>query len=490
MTVPIEEGPRYTIGSLSFPELAEFSSEQLRLWAGLQRGDFFSPSRLLEAESGVRVGLDQRGYPDARVKSRVTLHDATADLDFEVEPRGFKRVGEIAFVGNTHTRDEVIRRALVFDEGDPISRAKLLQAQHRLYRLGVFSNVRITHASSDPVDPARQRVEIRVQEAPPLLLTFGLGFDTEAGGRASFSVSHENLGGRDRVLSFDAQASSILARAQVVGREPNLFGAPVPGTVSVSWEDREETSFNVERKTGALRADHKFGPKWKGFARYSLQTVDITEVTDPAALQDEKLEDVELGDVGVTFVRDTRNDLLAPTRGNFFSWNGRVFAKPLLSESSFVKSTLTWATIRGLRGGMTYATAIRLGLARPFGSTLDVPISERFFAGGDSTLRGFGRDEVGPRENDVPVGGEAMFLVNQEFRYPIWGRLKGVVFYDAGNVYEEVSDADLTDLRHVLGLGLRLETPIGPLRLEYGRKLDREPDESRGELFLAIGTIF
>jgi len=83
-----------------------------------------------------------------------------------------------------------------------------------------------------------------------------------------------------------------------------------------------------------------------------------------------------------------------------------------------------------------------------------------------------------------------MFILNKEFRFPLWRALKGVVFYDAGNVYEQVEDFDPTDLRHVLGAGLRLETPIGPVRLEYGGKLDREQDESIGELFLAIGWAF
>jgi outer membrane protein insertion porin family len=91
---------------------------------------------------------------------------------------------------------------------------------------------------------------------------------------------------------------------------------------------------------------------------------------------------------------------------------------------------------------------------------------------------------------NIPVGGEAMFILNQEYRIPIWGRLKGVLFYDAGNVYLEIEDLREFDIRHVLGAGLRVESPIGPLRFEYGRKLDREEGESRGEFFVAIGTAF
>lgn len=490
ITIRIDEGPRFTIADVRFAEIADFPAEELLSWTGLERGQSFSASGLLEAESAIRAAADRLGYPDARVRSGVTLGEETVDIEFTLSPGGVKYVDEIVLAGNERTRDRIIRRELAFKAGEPISRAKILETQHRLYRLNIFSNVRITYGPVEGRDPALQRVEIHVEEAPPLSLTVGVGYDSEAKGRASFALSHDNLGGADREARFEAQASGILKRVQLLGREPTVFGSRLPGTATLFWEDREETGFSVERTLAALRVDREITPKWKGFARYSFQTVDVTDVTDPAALQGERLENVELGDFGITLVRDTRDDPLSATRGSFFSINGRVFAKPLLSESSFVKTTLTWGKVLSLPRRTVYASAVRLGVASPFGSTDEVPISERFFAGGDSTLRGFGRNEVGPMDNDVPIGGETTFLVNQEFRYPIWGQLRGVVFYDAGNVYQRVSDTDLTDLRHVLGLGVRLETPIGPVRLEYGRKLDREPDESRGELFLAIGTIF
>jgi outer membrane protein insertion porin family len=149
-----------------------------------------------------------------------------------------------------------------------------------------------------------------------------------------------------------------------------------------------------------------------------------------------------------------------------------------------LKTTFTGGLLHTLAGGQSVASGLRIGVALPFGGDA-IPISESYFAGGDSTLRGFERDEVGS-----PSGGEAMILFNEELRFPIWRALKGVVFYDAGNVFIEVEDFRPLDLRHVLGTGLRLETPIGPLRVEYGHKLDREEGESAGEIFLAIGSAF
>ena len=212
----------------------------------------------------------------------------------------------------------------------------------------------------------------------------------------------------------------------------------------------------------------------------------LTEVEiSPEELEEEKLVDGRLGDLGIGLVRDTRDNPFLPTRGTYMSFGTRLFAKPLSSEFTFIKGRFTVSAVKRLTGGSSLASGVRIGLAFPYGSDGAVPISEAFFAGGDSTIRGFARDTVGPAS-----GGEALLIVNEEFRFPIWRQLKGVIFYDAGNVYAQASDFDPSDLRHVLGVGLRLETAIGPVRLEYGRKLDREPEESTGEFFVSIGSAF
>jgi outer membrane protein insertion porin family len=136
-------------------------------------------------------------------------------------------------------------------------------------------------------------------------------------------------------------------------------------------------------------------------------------------------------------------------------------------------------------------------MAKTWGSTLFVPLSERYFAGGDSTIRGFPRDGVVPvapielpSVEDVSLGGEALILLNQELRVRVWKSLKLVGFLDVGNVYFRLADLDLGELRESAGLGLRFETPIGPIRVEYGWKLDRQEGESAGEAHLAIGAVF
>ena len=141
--------------------------------------------------------------------------------------------------------------------------------------------------------------------------------------------------------------------------------------------------------------------------------------------------------------------------------------------------------------GNRFALFLRIGAEQPFGDTELVPLSERFFAGGSNTLRGFASDTVGGLIlSGFNAGGEALFVLNEEWHFPIWRGLRGELFLDAGNVYPTIHDFDPTDLRSSAGTGLRLDTPIGPIRVEYGWKLDRRPDESRGILLFAIGMLF
>jgi outer membrane protein insertion porin family len=246
----------------------------------------------------------------------------------------------------------------------------------------------------------------------------------------------------------------------------------------------------MDRRSAAIRVDRRLTETWAGYLRYNYQRQDLSNISDPEAPADEKLENLRLGDIGLTLLRDRRDDPLLTTHGSYFTISTRLFAKYLFSDSEFVKSRLSASGTWTFRNGTSLATSIRVGVLNTYGSTESVPISERFFAGGQSTIRGFELDGVGPQEDGRPVGGEASLILNQEFRFPVWGRLGGVLFYDAGNVYRELGDFDPSDLRHVLGTGIRFNAPFGPLRLEYGVKLDREAGESPGEWHFAIGAVF
>ena len=309
--------------------------------------------------------------------------------------------------------------------------------------------------------------------------------DTEGGIGGVFSISHANPGGGNRTVAFQGRANSIEQSLQLALDDPRFLGKRYTSLTNLLWRKREQRAFTEARRILSFRVERTPRPKWLEFARYSFQKVDLSDVTDDQAAREEKLEDLTLGSVTYGRAWTTRRDLFVATDGTLASGEVSLFAKAFGSDSQFWKVYLQGTKDFPIKRRQTFATAARLGLEFPYADTMRVPLSERFFAGGSQTIRGFELDEVGPvDENGDPTGGEALLILNQEYRFPIWGPVRGVLFYDLGTVWLTVDSIDLSDLRHVLGTGVRLETPIGPIRFEYGWKADRREGESPGAVLL------
>ena len=197
-----------------------------------------------------------------------------------------------------------------------------------------------------------------------------------------------------------------------------------------------------------------------------------------------------LGTINVAFTRDTRDDILDATRGNFLSQSLRYAPGFLGSNVKFIRYFGQYNTYQKLSDFLVYAASVRVGLGK--GLSGDLPTSERFFAGGGTTIRGFKKDELGPRDPsfDLPLGGDAVFILNQELRFPIFKKFGGVVFLDLGNVYPKISDIDFLDIRKSAGVGFRLHTPYVLVRFDWGFKLDRRPGETLSQIFFSIGQAF
>jgi outer membrane protein insertion porin family len=492
IVLTIDEGPNYKVAEISVPPDLPFSAELIRQWIELDPGDVFSPRKLIEAEGALRAQLDRQGYPNARVGSRVAIDNGEVRVGFEVSLGEIQRLGDVRIEGARATKPRVIQREVNdhIQTGDLISRNALLEIQHRLYRLGIFRSVRL---SLEPMegDATLQTLVIQVQESPPIGLMVGGGYDTEGGIGGVFSISHANPGGRNRTVAFQGRANSIEQSLQLALDDPRFLGKRYTSLTNLLWKKREGRAFTEDRRIFSFRVERTPKPKLLEFVRYSFQKVDLSDVTDEQAAREEKLEDLTLGSVTYGRAWTTRRDLFVATDGTLASGEVSLFAKAIGSDAQFWKIYLQGTKDFPIRRRQTFATAARLGLEFPYGVTTRVPLAERFFAGGSQTIRGFELDEAGPvDENGDPLGGEALLILNQEYRFPIWGPVRGVLFYDLGTVWATVDSIDLSELRHVLGTGVRLETPIGPIRFEYGWKVDRREGESPGAFYFSIGSLF
>ncbi len=502
--VAIDEGPRFTVGTVGYSGGDALSEEQLRASTSIEPGTTFSPRRLAEVEQTLRERFDALGYPDTSVESRVELVGDRANILFEIASGSRKEVGEIAIEGNRVTKDKTIAKALTFGVGQVVSKQALLESQQRLYRTGLFSSVKLSCVPEGGADASAQVVTVKVTEAPPFALGLGVGYDSTDGPGASFLLGYSNLGGRNVAIALQGRFNRNETRGLLTIRRRRVFGNTIDSLGSLLYERQVQDGFSTLQTTASIRLEQRPKPRWIRYLRYSIQEARVTDITDAeAALEQifkDKLSSVRLANASLGIVRDTRDDAFLPTRGGYTSIEGTVFARALGSEASLLQSFLRGSWTYSAKRGGRFATFLRIGAEQPFADTDIVPLSERYFAGGINTLRGFATDSVGglviPRDPNQPdgpsvnIGGEAIFLFNQEWHFPIWKSLRGELFLDVGNVYPTISDFDLTELRYDAGVGLRLETPIGPIRLEYGWKLDRQPGESPGELIFAIGTLF
>ena len=199
-------------------------------------------------------------------------------------------------------------------------------------------------------------------------------------------------------------------------------------------------------------------------------------------------ETVNIARLAAGVIIDTRNDLFDASDGWFHSSNVEYAPDVLGSQLRFVKYTAQQFHYWPLGAEVVVASAARLGLV--VGFEQDLILSERFFAGGGNTVRGYHRDSLGPLFFGQPDGGNALFVLNQEVRFPIFGVVRGVGFLDAGNVFRLIEDFTLTDLKVGAGVGLRLDTPFGLFRFDFSAPLSEVEEDRKSRFFFSIGQVF
>lgn len=499
----VDEGPRLTLAEVSVEGARAFSPEELARASGLQIGAPFVEARVREAVARLTEVYADRGYAEATITPLIREDDAhRVTVTLRVHEGQPLRIGAILIRGNRITRDPAIRRYLSFREGGWLRPAELARSEERLYGTGAFRHVSIT---AEPVEanpqshPVRD-VRVEVDEAPRYQLTYGFGFRTDDGPRGLFELSDTNFLGQLRTAAFRLRASRREQTGQLSFTDPKFFGTDLSSLASVLFQRQEEVAFDASRLSVLAQVEKPIGPRSSFLFRYTFSNVIISNVTEPEELRREDTT-VQLGRLSMSFVRDSRDNPFDPTHGAFTTLDISFISRFLGGSENFVRFFGEHQRMYRLTplADVIFASNVRLGLARPYGRSTTIPISERFFAGGSTTLRGFGFEQAGPRAPDPnrpgqtrPLGGNALAIVNAELRLPLLRRLRlgGAVFYDGGNVFARISDMNLRDFTHTVGFGLRIRTPLGPLRLDFGALLRRAPGVPRTQLHITFGNPF
>ena len=485
----VAEGRQLEIGRLVFRGNTVLDAVDLTRIAGLASNSDYSPAAVESARGAITSDYHGRGYPDVRVRSSVEprANGDRVDVIFSLEEGTPYSIGTIVVAGNTRTQAKVVHRNSQLAAGDAYDPETILQAQQRLYATGLFNRVDIVTLEQDK--PGTRNLLIQLEDASPLLLTYGIGVQGREGPRGTVELTHSNLWGLDRSLSFRIRGSEREQRVQTTFREPRLFNWDLDGFASLFFERTREQLFDANRIDFSIQSLKHFANQDSLLVSASFQTVNLRDIrVNPRADSfPNETGTFQIASIGGSYIRDTRNDPINPRRGNYFTGTLRLANEHIGSQIDYV-SLFTQASLYRPAKAAVVAGSLRFGWNQPYGNTASLPITERHFAGGSTTLRAFDLDEAG-----TTGGGNAVAILNAEYRFPIpllVSGLGGAVFYDTGTTFQYISDFNLGDFTHTAGFGMRYETPLGPIRLDFGFNLNRQPHESRNQVFLTLGHTF
>ena len=559
VTLTITQGPRTLVRRVEFEGLSAVPEGELRALLVNQPGRPFSDADVAIDRDRLDLEYRNRGYDAVTVTPAATQVDdgRGADVRFTIAegPRVF--VDRVIISGHRRTNPATIERELLVRPGEPLGFSNLIESRRRLAALGLFRRVEIQeirHASEPRVD-----LVVRVEEARPTTLGGGGGLEVasrarvdEAGQaedryelapRGFFEVGRRNLWGSNRAVTLFTRVS-LRSRDIVVGqdgvrletpirgdygfneyrvvgtfREPRIGGSAADAMVTGILEQAIRSSFNFVRRETRAEAGFRLSPRYSGSVRYSFERTELFDerlLPEEQPLIDRLFPQVRLSTFTLSLLRDTRDDVLDATKGTLSLVESDLSARVFGSEVGFAKTFLQGSTYHRLPGARRMVLALngRLGLAHGFarevsgfdetgvpivGVIEDLPASERFFAGGDSSVRGFALDRLGDdatiSPSGFPTGGNGLIVLNGELRVSVVGNFQAVGFVDAGNVVRRVSDLNLSDLRVTSGFGLRYGSPFGPIRLDWGFKLDRRELstgrlEGSNRIHISIGQVF
>jgi outer membrane protein insertion porin family len=498
LTFRIEPGTRRLVSEVVFLGVDAALAPEIRERFAPEIGQPPEPDKLEDSVVDLQHFYDENGYADAIVYWRLERSDdGGARVRFDVQEGPMLTVRQVIIDGLVVTREYVVRREIEVAPGDVYRRSQLLATQRRVRDLGMFRSVVVRGEDVPGVDGLRDLV-IEVKERDNLDLAVGLGFDNDEGVRASFSLGNRNYLGRGGTLSFQGRISGELISGELRNGWRRLGGShnDLLGALSIRQQIRQ--GFSEERQAAVLQMSRPINRRTTLQARYRLENFSLYDVEtflpNETNLNETFVQEGRLGSIGGSLVRKTFDDPLLPGKGALRTIDLSLYSRDLGSQFEFgrffFQQGRVWTFHEGRWG---YLLNGRFGFMWPYGDTGAVPLAERFFAGGISSVRGYRQDRLGPANTSTgePIGGESVFVLNNEVRLRLSGNLSARIFVDAGNAFLRARDIDLGDLKYTAGPGLSYATPVGPLRMYYGFKLNPETDEEEsGRFHVTFGAVF
>ena len=487
----IEEGPRFKVVAIEASGLEDSHGLDLETLTKPFIEQRFVPRVLYEVRGKLRGALGEAGFATASVEGSYERKNETGDvhMDFVVKCGQRTRIRSIKIEGHERTRESTIRKLIALRVGDWYKLSLERETFDALYASGLFERVSLELAD---IASGEATLNVTLEESSTGEVFVEPGYGSYERGRIRAGIRDGNMFGLGHLGRAEVTAGFIAQQVELGYTNPAFYRADLELDFSTYWTRREEPSF-LRTEAGAgttlTRTIDEHNRLSLGYRFRHSQATQI-EVVDPATLA--AAETINVSSVTLTPTFDSRVGLFVPSSGSLGRFILEYASAALGSEIDFFRLRGQASTFLPLREGTVLAASARTGLIIPVGDTDEIPIQERFFNGGEVSVRSFKQDKLGRVDAlGSPIGGEAFTTISVELRQRAIDALGVAAFADTGNVVGDATDYfEFDGFRHALGIGARYLLPIGPLRLDWGWNPNPRGREENWTLHLSVGMAF
>ncbi|MBC7186561.1 MAG: BamA/TamA family outer membrane protein [Calditrichaeota bacterium] len=491
LEIHVQEGELTRVEGVSVFENRVFSDEVLLGRIDIRAGEPFQANKVEAATLSLLTFYANNGYLDAEVTPEVRLDDEShrALIDFRVRAKARCTIDQVRLVGLEKTQPKVVLRELDFKTGNVVEYARLLSSQRKLYLTGLFRGVFVRPQPATSGDSTRRDILVDLKENESGEFTVAFGYESVERWRGRVEIANTNWRGTARKFALATHASFVNRGLELSFTEPWTFGTRLRTDINILAEQLQEPGFDIRRVANTVRLGRPYAARSSVVLTFKNEVAELSHIR--VTVTPERKRTVIRG-LKLTAVHDTRDNMFNPTSGVLLEWSNEFAGLVLRGTDSFVRSSFRAKLFRPVGASTVIATAAELGWIDTPGGLPKIPLHERFYTGGPNSLRGLAYRKAGPLDaRGLPLGGRLKVVINAlELRQAVYKMVGGVVFAEAGNVWSAPQQFKLSELRPTVGVGLRLNTPIGLARLDYGANVDRRGGERKGMLYFSMGHAF
>lgn len=491
IVLQVVEGPQYRVDQITITGVTLLPESEVRRQLKFKSGDVFSRTGLRESVNSIADLYSTIGRASADITPRTdqVAADAKVNIVIDIVEGPVVYVERINISGNLRSEDKILRREIPMIEGDLFTLQKLTRARQRLINLGYFDMVNVTTTPGS--DKTKIIVNVEVTEKPTGIFSIGGGYSSADSFVGTIDLTQRNFLGKGYEASIRIRAGALTQQGIISFTDPWFLDRPLSAGFDIYSTLRVFTDYTYASTGGALRFSHPFAEYWRWHLGYRISRDNIGHVSDnivsPELLEQKGTRITSL--VSGSITRDSRDNIQAPSRGG--QTGITLDFAGLGGDSRFVKAVASTSYFKPIWFGHIISGRLEGGYSFGWGEEGKVPIFERFYLGGPNSLRGWKFRQVSPVDGTgFAVGGTKEVLGNAEYLIPLPFGLRLAGFFDVGNVFAAGSRVDFTDLRSDVGGGIRWLSPFGPIRLDYGVKLDRRQHEDLGAFQFSVGSAF